>query len=247
MSKAYVIFTDLDGSLLNHEDYSFEEAKPMLQKIKDKNIPLIYTTSKTKNECQILQKQMNIQEPFIVENGAAIYYPDGSMELLGVEHQKIKTFMDSVSEAFNIKSFSNMRVEDVMEHTLFSYAQAKEAKSRDFSEPFLIHDETRLTELEILAESAGLKILKGGRFYHCVGIAQDKGEAVKKALKHYPNRVSVGLGDNYNDVAMLQAVDVAVLIPHHEGTFINYEQKDLIKASHKGSLGWSEALQGILT
>lgn len=246
MNQKFVIFTDLDGSLLNHEDYSFDEAKPSLEYIKAHNIPLIYTTSKTKNECEILQKQMDIKAPFIVENGAAVYYPDGTIDQLGLKHNQIKSFMDSVVEEFKILSFSNMKISEIMEYTLFTYSQAECAKNREFSEPFLIHDERRLTELEVMAESHGLKILKGGRFYHCVGIDQDKGLAVKCALKHYPNRISIGLGDNYNDVEMLKVVDIPVLIPHHEGKFIDFEFKNLIKAPYKGSLGWHESLQKIL-
>lgn len=247
MNQKYVIFTDLDGTLLNHEDYSFEEAKPSLEYIKENNIPLIFTTSKTKNECEILQKEMDIKAPFIVENGAAIYYPDGTIEQLGLEHYKIKNFMDNMVDEFQILSFSNMKIEDVMEHTLFGYGQAEIAKSRDFSEPFLIYDERRLTELEVMAESHGMKILKGGRFYHCVGINQDKGLAVQSALQHYPDSVSIGLGDNYNDVAMLKVVDIPVLIPHHEGRYIDFDLENLIKTPYKGSLGWHEALKKILS
>ncbi len=245
MSK-YVIFSDLDGSLLNHEDYSFKEAKGMLKVINELNIPLIFTTSKTKLECEILQKQMSIKAPFIVENGAAIYYPDKEMELLGLEHCKIKIFIDLVKNEFEILSFSSMRVEDIMEYTLFTYEDAKLAKQREFSEPFLIKDERRLTELEVLAEARGMKILKGGRFYHCVGICQDKGRAVQKAKKYYPDCTTIGLGDNYNDIDMLRVVDIPVLIPHHEGRYIDISIDNLIKAPHKGSLGWSEALKGIL-
>ncbi len=247
MNPNYVIFTDLDGSLLNHEDYSFEEAKPTLEYIKAHDIPLIFTTSKTKNECEILQLKMDIAAPFIVENGAAIYYPDGTIDQLGLQHQQIKTFMDSVVDEFQILSFSNMKIEDIMEYTLFNYAQAECAQNRDFSEPFLIHDERRLTQLEVLAESHGMKILKGGRFYHCVGINQDKGLAVQCALQHYPDRTSIGLGDNYNDVAMLKVVDIPVLIPHHEGKFIDIELEGLVKAPFKGSLGWHTALKKILS
>jgi len=242
----YVIFSDLDGSLLNHEDYSFEEAKGMLKVINELDIPLIFTTSKTKLECEILQKQMNIKAPLIVENGAAIYYLDKEVELLGLKHCKIKTFIDLVKDEFEILAFSSMRIEDIMEYTLFSYESAKLAKLREFSEPFLIKDETRLSELEVLAESRGMKILKGGRFYHCVGINQDKGKAVEKLKKHFPNCISIALGDNYNDVEMLRVVDIPVLIPHHEGRYIEFSAKNLIKAPYKGSLGWSEALKEII-
>jgi len=246
LSSEYLIFSDLDGSLLNHEDYSFKEAKPMLHFIKQNGIELIFTTSKTKKECEVLQKKMDITAPFIVENGACIYYPNGEMELLGIEHRDIKTFIDSVKEDFKILSFSNMKIEEIMEYTLFDYEQSECAKNRDYSEPFLIYDERRLTELEVLAEANGMKILKGGRFYHCVGINQGKGEAVKKAFIQYPNKITIGLGDNYNDVSMLEIVDIPVLIPHHEGKYIDIEIENLIKAPYKGSLGWNEALKKIL-
>jgi hypothetical protein len=45
---------------------------------------------------------------------------------------------------------------------------------------------------------------------------------------------------------MLKVVDIPVLIPHHEGKYIDISINNLIKAPHKGSLGWSEALKGIL-
>ena len=55
-----IIFTDLDGTFLNHHDYSFEESKQALQKIKQNNIPLIFTTSKTRIEVEELQKKVQI-------------------------------------------------------------------------------------------------------------------------------------------------------------------------------------------
>lgn len=70
-----VIFTDLDGSLLNHEDYSFTAARPSIERIKTAGIPLIITTSKTRLEVERLQQEMGIREPFIVENGGGIFFP----------------------------------------------------------------------------------------------------------------------------------------------------------------------------
>ncbi len=242
----YIIFTDLDGSLLNHEDYSYKEALPMLSFIKDHNIPLVFTTSKTREECEILQSQMGINAPFIVENGAAIFGFEEVIQL-GLPFSKISTFSQKYKEEFGLLLFSDMKVEDVMEYTGFDYASAAIAKSRDFSEPFLPKDEEKLTALEKIAELSGLKILKGGRFYHLVGIAQDKGVAVKKVLSLFPNKTSIGLGDNYNDIEMLKVVNIPILIPHHEGRYIDISIENLIKAPFKGSLGWNESLKKILS
>ena len=246
MKNNTVIFTDLDGTLLNHEDYSFDEASEMLDFIKAEKIPLIYTTSKTKQECLILQEKMGLDSPFIVENGACIFGLEGGDIQLGLSYHDIRIFMDSVKEAFQIMPFSDMSIEAVMEYTDFSYELAKMAKERDFSEPFLIKDEQKLTALEKLAEENGMKILKGGRFYHCVGIDQDKGKAVEKVLEFFHDTHAIGLGDNYNDVDMLRVVDTPILIPHHEGRFIDVEIEGLLKAPHKGSLGWNTMLKKVL-
>ena len=246
MKNKTIIFTDLDGTLLNHEDYSFDEASEMLDFIKIHNIPLIFTTSKTKKECEILQEKIGLDAPFIVENGACIFgLEDGDIQL-GLHYSDIRLFMDSVKEVFDIQAFSDMSVEAVMEYTDFSYDLAKLAKERDFSEPFLIKDERKLTALEKLAEEVGMKILKGGRFYHLVGIEQDKGKAVSRVLELYHDSHAIGLGDNYNDVDMLRVVDTPVLIPHHEGKYIDVTIPNLIYAAHKGSLGWNESLKKIL-
>jgi len=65
-----IIFTDLDGTLLDHDSYSFEEASFMLDFIKEHDIPLIIVTSKTRNEVIGIQKRLGISTPFIIENGA---------------------------------------------------------------------------------------------------------------------------------------------------------------------------------
>jgi predicted mannosyl-3-phosphoglycerate phosphatase (HAD superfamily) len=63
-----VVFTDLDGSLLDHDTYSFENARPALERIREQRIPLVFTTSKTRAEVEALQAAMRIREPFISES-----------------------------------------------------------------------------------------------------------------------------------------------------------------------------------
>ena len=76
-TETYLIFTDLDGSLLDHFDYSFAPAEPLLKQLEQQAIPVICTTSKTLPELLNLRKKLKNTHPFIVENGAAIYVPEG--------------------------------------------------------------------------------------------------------------------------------------------------------------------------
>ena len=72
-----VIFTDLDGTLLDRDTYSFSPAKPALHLIRLKNIPLILSSSKTRAEIEIYRKQLENNHPFISENGGAVFIPKG--------------------------------------------------------------------------------------------------------------------------------------------------------------------------
>ena len=70
-----VVFTDLDGTLLDHYPYSYEPALERLGQLAELDIAVIPTTSKTRAEVALLREELQLNTPFIVENGAAIYIP----------------------------------------------------------------------------------------------------------------------------------------------------------------------------
>jgi len=76
MSKL-VIFTDLDGTLLHPKTYSFEAAMPALTLIKEKEIPLILCSSKTRAEIEVYRRRLDNSHPFISENGGGLFEPAG--------------------------------------------------------------------------------------------------------------------------------------------------------------------------
>lgn len=84
-----IIFTDLDGSLLDHQNYSYEKAKPALERIKETKTPVIFVTSKTFPEVKSLQKKMGLwkKEPFIVEKGGALFIPRRFLKLAEIKKE----------------------------------------------------------------------------------------------------------------------------------------------------------------
>ena len=68
-----LVFTDLDGTLLDHDDYSFSAAVPALALLRELHILVIANTSKTLAELEGLKKAMGNLHPCIVENGSALY------------------------------------------------------------------------------------------------------------------------------------------------------------------------------
>ncbi len=255
-----LIFTDLDGTFLNHHNYSFEESSEALQKIKEVAIPLIFTTSKTKAEVERLQQEVGIAEPFIVENGAALFIPEGyqgfdlsflrnyedkKVMIFGQSYAKVLEFYNVYKEDFTMVGFSDMTDTEVSNLTGLSQMDVLLAKQRDFTEPFILKDETKLEELEQLAIGYELKITKGGRFYHLMGELQDKGIAVIETIELfnelYKDKIySIALGDSQNDAAMLKRVDVPILIQKYDGSYLETDLPNIQKSSYAGSEGWNE-------
>ncbi|MEA3373504.1 MAG: HAD-IIB family hydrolase, partial [Campylobacterota bacterium] len=257
-----LIFTDLDGTLLDHYNYSFEAALPMLDYLKQKKLPVIIVSSKTRPEIIKLQKALDINEPFIVENGAGIFIPPHSSLSgddtqcwqrieLGKEYRDMRTFFTSVQEAFSIRGFGDMTADEVIRLTGLSETNAKMAMQRDFTEPFISSDEQRIPELKALANQYGLDIVKGGRFYHLITLGQDKANAVDRLCRLYSLQYgghpkTIALGDSENDFTMLDYADQPILIPKGDGTYADIALPSLIKAHYPGPKGWNQALSEYL-
>lgn len=265
--RRIIIFTDLDGSLLNHVDYSWEAARPALERIRDLGIPLVICTSKTRPEVEVIRDEIGCSGPFIVENGGGIFFPPGYEDLptggslvmggikcipLGLSYGRIRSFIDEARQEFSIRGFGDMDIDEIAHRTGLPPEKAALAKKRDFTEPFVLDREEDLPGLKRAAHLKGLMITRGGRFYHCMGFGNDKGGAVTLVeeifSRHWQTSVtSVGFGDSPNDFPMLRAVDIPVLIPHEDGSFDVLALEGLVRATHPGSRGWNEAALSIIT
>jgi mannosyl-3-phosphoglycerate phosphatase len=264
-----LIFTDLDGSLLNHDDYSCNEARPSIDRIKKSGIPLILTTSKTRRETEALQKDLGLEDPFIIENGAAIYFPPKYTKFfientgkeppfqiiqiiqLGISYDRIRSFIDEVRDKFNIRGFGDMSVREISALTDLPNGQAEFARTREYTEPFIMDADKDIYTLQGLAVEKGIKITKGGRFHHMIGAFQDKGEAVKIVHDLFNQKVgekhlTIGIGDSTNDIPMLNNVDIPVLIPHPMKGYLDASFPGLIRAEQPGCRGWNEIMEKLL-
>ncbi|WP_419767953.1 HAD-IIB family hydrolase [Arcobacter sp.] len=250
----YLIFTDLDGTLLDHKTYEFNEAKEMLDFIREQKIPLIIVTSKTKDEVVELQKKLDISFPFVIENGAGIFIPkEKTYELisLGKNYDTTISAFKEYSKKFPIQGFHEMNDEEVSLYTGLPKNKAKKARKRTFSEPFILKDETKAKQLKQLVLTDGFDVVKGGRFYHLITFGQDKAKAVLEMKKYYDNLYNknfktIALGDGENDITMLKCVDIPILIKKYDGSFIKCEINNLTKSRFIGPKGWNNSLKRIL-
>jgi mannosyl-3-phosphoglycerate phosphatase len=264
----YVIFTDLDGSLLDATSYSYEAANRALARIASSRTPLILVSSKTRAEMEPLRSDLGLQEPFIVENGGAVFIPVGYFPFsiddavirrvyqvleLGTPYADLRAALLEIGRGMpaQLKGFGDMTVEEVAAQTGLSPAEARLAKQREFDEPFLsTAGVLTLEQLRAPVEARGLRCTRGGRFYHLMG-ANDKGVASLRLIEAYRRLakergrtiVTIGIGDSLNDLPMLQVVDRPVLVRRPDGSHDpDVTLPNLIRARGIGPVGWNEAV-----
>jgi mannosyl-3-phosphoglycerate phosphatase len=229
---ADVVFTDLDGTLLEHSTYSFAEAQPALELLKSRGIPLVICTSKTRSEVELWRRLLGNEHPFIVENGGAVFVPNNYFDFtvpgaaprdrylmlqLGTPYADLVESLRRAAEESRcrVRGFSQMSVAEVGENCQMSLEHAALAKEREFDEPFFILEPERSGELLAAVERRGRRWTRGGRLYHILG-ENDKAAAVRLLLDLYqktePDVRSIGLGDGLNDAPFLNTVDVPILI-----------------------------------
>lgn len=234
-----LIFTDMDGSLLDHHSYSFKPAVEMLDKLEIQGIPVIPITSKTKAELLPLRKQLNNSHPFIVENGAAIYIPRNYFsrqpeasktagDFWVIENSApreiwLQLLKDNSGEfSGEFQSFDSVfkqhGVEGIAELTGLSSNIAKLANQRGFSEP--VHWTGTPVRKKLFVkkmQALGATVLQGGRFLG-IGGDTDKGRALLQLQQLYLNEAlqksceTLAIGDSGNDISMLEQASTALII-----------------------------------
>lgn len=281
MTRNYLISTDLDGTLIDHHSYSFEAALPALQLCKECNVPVILNTSKTLSETRVLQHQLGLTAPVIVENGSALFlsadeFEAQSMDALPLNSEKCKVFgsprsellqfIDQVRASYKwqFEGFNDWSVQQVVEQTGLATDDAERARLKLFSEPFVWHDSADALELFTkLCDKHGMQILRGGRFYHLQG-QTDKAKPLRWIMDNYDVLFSqdtsgqidsdsataptlICLGDNQNDVAMLNIADLAVCVRSPIANYPELTNTNLvIRTEGYGPVGWTEAVSSIL-
>ena len=72
MNESPTIYTDLDGTLLDHETYSAEAARAVLHSLTEQGIPIVPATSKPYSQVSEFRREMGPKHASLVENGAAL-------------------------------------------------------------------------------------------------------------------------------------------------------------------------------
>ncbi|MBI3995908.1 MAG: mannosyl-3-phosphoglycerate phosphatase [Nitrospirae bacterium] len=266
--KPFVIFTDLDGTLLDAKTYSWEAARPALDRLREKRIPLVLCSSKTKSEIEAVREEIQNHDPFISENGGGIFVPEDYFPFSwtfdrriegykviepGMPYARLREALQTIARrtGLDLKGYGDLSVEEVAAQTGLSLDQARRSKRRDYDEPFVLagNPDQRQRVLEMIVKQ-GLRWTKGSRYYHLTG-ANDKGRAARIVTGLFEQKFgklsTVALGDSPNDLPMLAVVNYPILVRRPDGRHDETMRlPHLVHADGIGPVGWNSAVLKLL-
>ena len=273
----YLIFSDIDNTLLQSyiikegkiyhiEEYG--EIKEIVQKLRKNNIPLVLCSSKTRFEQEKIRKYLEINDPYVVENGGAIFIPENYFPIdleefglsinrnnenlvieLGKSYNRIIETLQEIREIFHIEFIAvhDLSLPELAQKVGISIEDARLMASREYSETILEININKLDKLKKILNDRGLRILQGTR-YNTVSSLHDKGSAISILKKLYSIKYenekieSIGIGDAFNDISMFENVDKPFLVRNIQNSYAPMKINNLIRVNGIGQTGWKEII-----
>ena len=255
--KQIIIFTDIDGSLLNRDTFRFDEIEDYFRKLVSKGIKIIPNSSKTEAELLDFNKEYNLNLSFIAENGSSIHGLNLIHSKLP-ERVSLSRTTDQIYQIFNKNIPSHLK-DNISFILKLHFKEQQEifglpldkiglALKRKYSLPIQFNgNEIRKNEFVKIMNNAGLTVQTGGRIMNiCDNV--NKSKAMIKTLELIKNEVddeiiTIGVGDNQNDVDMLRQSNYACLVKNDnfDSSLINIV--NLIKSSEPSPLGWADVIK----
>lgn len=264
--RPMVIFTDLDGTLLDHESYSFRMALPALDLLRRRKVAVVPVSSKTASEIRMWMRQLHVEGPFVLENGGGIVIPSGYFPFdvdgeaggrgelrisLGLGIEEVRRALAEIAGELGVavRGFGDMSPKEISNLTGLKGLELSFSMTREYDEPFLIEGGYDIDLLVEAAARRGFRLIHGGRFYHLAG-GCDKGKAIGILADLFrrmdPHVTLVGLGDSPVDLSLFEAVDRPFVVQKRDGTYDPDIPEDAAeRVNGIGPQGWRMAIEAL--
>ena len=251
------VVSDVDGTLMDHS-YDLTPAKETIKTLQKLSIPVILCTSKTAAEVKVIRNELNLTDPYIVENGAAIYgeflkKPNGEI-ILGKKYEFLEEILNLISKEIDYKltPLNNLTDQEATQLTGLEGPSLNLMRDRHWSMPFLNPPSFLEEKINICSKKFKVDIFKGNRMSHLLSTDSNKGKAIN-TLKKYSNIKDIqiiGLGDSPNDLPLLLNSDFKIVIPGINGPNLNLLDQlknfEFTLASEPNGYGWKNEINKLI-
>jgi mannosyl-3-phosphoglycerate phosphatase len=245
-----VIFTDLDGTLLEEDGALSTEAKAALNALKTRGVGVVPLTSKTRLELCRWLEELGGERWGAFENGAGLMTPAGVEVLPGaLPVDRLRGILRDVRDETRlaIRSVDEMPDEELAERTGLPLSGIPLVRAREFDLPFWAPEGAEEAISRALQRRPEARLTRGDRFFHLMGL-HDKADAARRLVDLLRPSRTIGLGDAPNDAAFLKIVDHPVLVPKKGGVDedLRAALPDADIAPAPAGAGWSAAVRALV-
>ncbi|MFH1861915.1 MAG: hypothetical protein ABH878_03795 [bacterium] len=268
-ARQFLVFTGIGGGMMDIDSTTFATLSPAFRLLRSRRIPLIITTKKTAAEVVPFMRFFRLYDPFIVEDGAAIYIPEKSLTVkfsfsgrvenhkvieLGIKRSVILNRLAALRKKSGFQLFGLSEVQTMQEAQFTNPSMNSQTVSKhEYSEPvFFEGGEQDFEALRTVVQDFGLRLMQNGDGLVLTG-DHDEGSAVRFIVQLYreefPDQqiTTIGLGDSFLDISMLFAVDQPVLVRQPDGRFDSkVGRRGMRFTRDSGPEGWNLAVQALV-
>jgi len=273
LAPRHIIYTSLEGALLDARSGSFAEAEEALSEISRRHIPLVLVTSRTRDEMDPLRRALEHSHPFITESGGGVYVPDGYFNIkipnvkrsgrylcvaLGRPYKEVCEVLDEVAEetGVGVAGFHHMSTREIAENVGIKQRDAELVRRREFDEPFFFTsaDEKAIARFVEAAKERGFDARLGETFWH-FSSGCDSARAVRTLTKLFRDATriklrAVGVAPASQDPPWLRAVDLPVRLgsPDNDPEDSEDAESDHVAPENaSGPAGWNASILNIIS
>ncbi|WP_273382779.1 Cof-type HAD-IIB family hydrolase [Enorma phocaeensis] len=223
-----IVFTDVDGTLLDAEHRVIPEACPVVQRVVEAGIPFVLVSARMPEGLTTIQREMGFTGPLVCYSGAYVLDEDGR-ELLSrpiglADALELKAFLDTDLPEICCSEYgfhtwacdddSDPRIKNEERITTLKAMRAPltEAFDEQGVHKFLLMGEPEqieAAELRVADEFPQLEVVRSSPILcEIMNGAASKAEGVQVVCEHFGlvPADAVAFGDGRNDIAMLDAV-----------------------------------------
>ena len=251
-----LIFTDLDGSILDRDTFKFDKIKGYINDLLSQGIHIIPNSSKTEKEILDFNQELGFNLPFISENGSVIHSLDllhpnlpSKIVLSREKEELIKIFKDKVPEYLKEKCKLISEMDKKKQIDIFGLTKnkLKNALDRKYTSPFIFEgNKIEKNKLSRILKVSSLTLQEGGRVLNlCDNVNKVKSmNRVTRIYKKIESNIKViAVGDNHNDLDMLKNSDIPCLVFNDRFRLDRINIDNLIFSNKPSPEGWADVIK----
>ena len=250
--KIRVVFTDLDGTLLEPDGSLRDEAAAAVRRLTSEAVPVCAVTSKTAEEIAAILAVLGLATPAGFENGAGALLPDRTVVLdpaaVAVDVLRAEAARLRTATGAPLRTLDELDDGELAAITALPAESLAGVRRRRATLPLVVAPEWDDTLRRALPARPRLRLLRGNRFLHLQG-GHDKTSVLELLLAHLPARPGavVACGDSPNDVELLAGADIPVIVPSAAGPSPELARRfpGAVVAPAPHGRGWAAAMDAI--